>query len=446
MIGLNVLLVALLIIATAIFVGAEFSFLRVRSSRIEQLIAEGSKNALVLQKITSNLDSYLSACQLGITVTALGLGFLGEPTVARILEPLFLNWDLSEGTSHSISIAIAFVTVTFLHVVLGELAPKTIAIQKAEMLSLLLAKPMRFFYVIMYPFIWVLNGSANHIVSLLGFKAVKENSDIHSEQELRILLSESYENGEINQAEYKYVNRIFDFDELSAREIMSPRIELVALDINSTIEENIAIMKEEQYTRFPICDGDKDHIIGFIHSKEFFMGLTENKDLNIHDLIRPMMVVPESVPVKELLRRFQKEAIHFAMLTDEYGGTSGLVTLEDILEEIVGDIRDEFDEAEKPDVEKITDNEYIFDNKVLINEVNDLFGTNLSNEDADTIGGYLYILNQDLNENDEVNFDNIIWTIMETDEKRYKRIKLKMEKQSDEPTNELPPDVNILSN
>lgn len=446
MIGLNVLLVALLIIATAIFVGAEFSFLRVRSSRIEQLIAEGSKNALVLQKITSNLDSYLSACQLGITVTALGLGFLGEPTVARILEPLFLNWDLSEGTSHSISIAIAFVTVTFLHVVLGELAPKTIAIQKAEMLSLLLAKPMRFFYVIMYPFIWVLNGSANHIVSLLGFKAVRENSDIHSEQELRILLSESYENGEINQAEYKYVNRIFDFDELSAREIMSPRIELVALDINSTIEENIAIMKEEQYTRFPICDGDKDHIIGFIHSKEFFMGLTENKDLNIHDLIRPMMVVPESVPVKELLRRFQKEAIHFAMLTDEYGGTSGLVTLEDILEEIVGDIRDEFDEAEKPDVEKITDNEYIFDNKVLINEVNDLFGTNLSNEDADTIGGYLYILNQDLNENDEVNFDNIIWTIMETDEKRYKRIKLKMEKQTDESTNELPPDVNILSN
>lgn len=446
MIGLNVLLVALLIIATAIFVGAEFSFLRVRSSRIEQLIAEGSKNALVLQKITSNLDSYLSACQLGITVTALGLGFLGEPTVARILEPLFLNWDLSEGTSHSISIAIAFVTVTFLHVVLGELAPKTIAIQKAEMLSLLLAKPMRFFYVIMYPFIWVLNGSANHIVSLLGFKAVKENSDIHSEQELRILLSESYENGEINQAEYKYVNRIFDFDELSAREIMSPRIELVALDINSTIEENIAIMKEEQYTRFPICDGDKDHIIGFIHSKEFFMGLTENKDLNIHDLIRPMMVVPESVPVKELLRRFQKEAIHFAMLTDEYGGTSGLVTLEDILEEIVGDIRDEFDEAEKPDVEKITDNEYIFDNKVLINEVNDLFGTNLSNEDADTIGGYLYILNQDLNENDEVKFDNIIWTIMETDEKRYKRIKLKMEKQTDESTNEFPPDVNILSN
>lgn len=430
MVGLNLFLVFLLIGASAFFVMAEFSFLRVRSSRIEQLISEGNKKAIELQKITFQLDGYLSACQLGITVTSLALGFLGEPTVARLLEPLFEKTDVPEALSHSISIAIAFLVITYFHVVLGELAPKTIAIQKAEKLALLLAKPMRTFYVLMYPFIWVLNGSGNAFARLFGVKPSSEHEEVHSEEELKILLSESYENGEINQSEYRYVNRIFNFDELAAREIMIPRIDLVVLDIDAPIEENIEIMKQENYTRFPVVQGDKDHIVGFIHSKEFFMRKSEDQNIEIKDLIRPMVSVPDGLAVKELLRKMQSEAFHFAVVTDEYGGTSGLVTLEDILEEIVGEIRDEFDEEEKPEMERINESEYIFDNKFLINEVNTLLGTHLSNEDADTIGGLVYIEDQELEVNDELKIANLLITILEKEDNRYKR--LKVEKLSEE--------------
>ena len=271
MIGLNLFLVVLLIGASAFFVMAEFSFLRVRASRIEQLISEGNKKAIELQKITFQLDAYLSACQLGITVTALALGFLGEPTMAKLLEPLFEKTDMPAALTHTISIAVAFLVITYFHVVLGELAPKTIAIQKAEKVALVLAKPMKIFYILMYPFIFVLNGSGNLFARLFGVRPSSEHEEVHSEEELKILLSESYESGEINQAEYRYVNRIFNFDELAAREIMIPRIDLVVLDVEATVEENIEIMKHENYTRFPVMQGDKDHIIGFIHSKEFFM-------------------------------------------------------------------------------------------------------------------------------------------------------------------------------
>lgn len=427
MIGLNLFLVALLIGASAFFVMAEFSFLRVRSSRIEQLISEGNKKAVELQKITFQLDAYLSACQLGITVTALALGFLGEPTVARLLEPLFEKTDMSAALTHTISVAIAFIVITYFHVVLGELAPKTIAIQKAEKVALVLAKPMRLFYLLMYPFIWVLNGSGNMFARFFGVKPSNEHDEAHSEEELKILLSESYEGGEINQSEYSYVSRIFNFDELAAREIMIPRIDLVVLDIDASIEENVEIMKRENYTRFPVMQGDKDHIIGFIHSKEFFMQLSENEHIELKDLIRPMVSVPDGLAVKELLRKMQTEAFHFAVVTDEYGGTSGLVTLEDILEEIVGEIRDEFDEEEKPEMEKINENEYVFDNKFLINEVNNLFGTNLSNEDADTIGGLVYIENQELEVGDEFKIGGLLITILEKEDNRYKRLKVVVE-------------------
>lgn len=417
-------LVVLLIGASAFFVMAEFSFLRVRSSRIEQLISEGNKKAIELQKITFQLDAYLSACQLGITVTALALGFLGEPTMARLLEPLFEKTDMPTALTHTISIAVAFLVITYFHVVLGELAPKTIAIQKAEKVALVLAKPMKIFYILMYPFIFVLNGSGNMFARLFGVKPSSEHEEVHSEEELKILLSESYESGEINHAEYRYVNRIFNFDELAAREIMIPRIDLVVLDIDASAEENIEIMKQENYTRFPVIDGDKDHIIGFIHSKEFFMKKSENPNTDIKDLIRPMVSVPDGLPVKELLRKMQSEAFHFAVVTDEYGGTSGLVTLEDILEEIVGEIRDEFDEEEKPEMEKMDENEYVFDNKFLINEVNNLFGTRLSNEEADTIGGLVYIENQELETGDEIQIAELLITILEKEDNRYKRLKV----------------------
>ena len=220
-------MVAILIAFTGFFVAAEFAIVKIRSSRIDQLVAEGKRGALAAKKVTTNLDEYLSACQLGITVTAMGLGWLGEPTIEKLLHPLFEKWNLNPSISSVLTFGLAFMIMTYLHVVVGELAPKTMAIQKAERVTLLLAGPLMMFYKVMYPFIWVLNGSARVITGLFGLKPASEHEVAHTEEELRLILSDSYESGEINQAEYKYVNNIFEFDNRIAKEIMVPRTEIV---------------------------------------------------------------------------------------------------------------------------------------------------------------------------------------------------------------------------
>ena len=373
---LNLVIFAILIGLTAFFVATEFAVIRVRSTRIDQLIAEGNKQAIAAKKVVSNLDEYLSACQLGITVTALGLGWIGEPTAARLLEPLFEKFHLGASVSHILSFIIAFSVVTFIHVVVGELAPKTVAIQKAERVTLLFARPIILFYRVLYPFIWALNSSARAITKLFGLKAVSEHEGAHSEEELRLILSESYESGEINQSEFNYVNNIFEFNDRVAREIMVPRKEIVSVSKDDTIESFIKIVKEEKYTRYPVAlEDDKDQIIGLVNIKEILTDFVKEEGMGertIESYVKPVLQVLESVPLHNLLLRMQKDRIHMAILTDEYGGTAGLVTVEDILEEIVGEIRDEFDADEVASVQKVKENHYILDSKVLIDEVNDV--------------------------------------------------------------------------
>lgn len=415
---INLLLIALLIALTGYFVATEFAIVKVRGSRIEQLIAEGKKGAEAAKHVTTHLDEYLSACQLGITVTALGLGWLGEPTVESLLFPLFKRMELNEAISHVLSFGIAFASVTFLHVVIGELAPKTVAIQKAEEITLGTSKPLIWFYKIMYPFIWILNHSARVIVGWFGFKAVSENELGLSEEELRILLSESYESGEINKSELEYVNNIFEFDERIAKEIMVPRTEMVTLNMNDNFETVREVIKREKYTRYPVVvDGDKDNILGLINIKEI---LTEEirreeilKDTTLQSMLRPVIRVIESIPIHDLLVKMQKERSHMAILLDEYGGTSGLVTVEDILEEIVGEIRDEYDTDEVAEIRKINPDHYLFNAKVLVGEVNDIFGTNLSSEEVDTIGGWFLTRNFDAKKGDQIEEEGIIFTAKE---------------------------------
>ncbi|WP_368657946.1 hemolysin family protein [Metabacillus halosaccharovorans] len=388
----NLLLIIILIALTGFFVATEFAIVKVRMSKIDQLIAEGKKGAIAGKKVVSHLDEYLSACQLGITVTALGLGWLGEPTVEKLLHPVFAYFNFNESVTHILSFGIAFALVTFLHVVVGELAPKTIAIQKAEFITLLFSPPIIWFYKIMYPFIWFLNGSARVLVGLFGLKPASEHELAHSEEELRILLSESYKSGEINKNELKYVNNIFEFDERLAKEIMVPRTEIITISLDSTYDEIIELIKNERYTRYPVVDGDKDHIVGFLNVKELltsaFTDCDEPKPFDINTYINPVIQVIETIPIHDLLLKMQKERTHIAVLIDEYGGTSGLVTVEDILEEIVGEIRDEFDEDEIPDIRKLNDDHYILDGKLLIEDVNNLLNIDLSDEDIDTIGGW----------------------------------------------------------
>ncbi|MFP7222857.1 hemolysin family protein [Priestia filamentosa] len=416
-ITVNFILVAILIGLTAFFVATEFAIVKVRTSRIDQLVAEGKRGAIAAKKVTTHLDEYLSACQLGITVTAMGLGWLGEPTIERVLHPLFEALHLNEATTTILSFGIAFALMTYLHVVIGELAPKTVAIQKAELITLTLAKPIILFYRIMFPFIWLLNGSARVIVGLFGLKPASEHEMAHSEEELRLLLSESYKSGEINKNELKYVNNIFEFDERIAKEIMVPRTEMVTLSINDSLNETIETLKVEKFTRYPIVDGDKDNIVEVINIKEVLTSTLweDNEKTNLSDFINPVIQVIETIPIHELMIKMQKERMHMAILIDEYGGTSGLVTIEDIVEEIVGEIRDEFDEEEIPEVRKIADDHYILNSKVLISDVNNLLNLNLEYDEVDTIGGWFLTQNFEAEKGTEIQFEGYTFKIREVE-------------------------------
>jgi CBS domain containing-hemolysin-like protein len=393
------LLVAVLIGLTGFFVATEFAIVKVRSSKIDQLVAEGKKGAVSAKKVITHLDEYLSACQLGITVTAMGLGVLGEPTVERLLSPIFMKFDLNESITHLLSFGIAFIVMTYLHVVVGELAPKTFSIQKAEAVTLLFSAPIIWFYKIMYPFIWILNGSARILVGMFGLKPASEHELAHSEEELRLLLAESYKSGAINQSELKYVNNIFEFDERLAKEIMNPRTEMITISEHDTIGAFLEMAALEQYTRYPVTtDGDKDQIIGMVNIKEILSDVAFDgtlQDQLISHYVKPVIQVIESYSINKLLRKMQKERIHIAILLDEYGGTAGLVTVEDILEEIVGEIHDEFDSDEVLDRQKIGERHYVFNGKVLVRDVNTLMGMNIETDEVDTIGGW--ILSQKIN-------------------------------------------------
>lgn len=434
-------IIAILIALTAFFVTSEFAIVKIRSSRIDQLIEEGNKSAIHVKKVIMNIDEYLSACQLGITVTALGIGWLGEPTIAHMLRPVFDLLNIPDSASHILSVSFAFALITFLHVVVGELAPKTLAIQKAEAVSLLTARPLILFYRILYPFIWALNGSARMITGLFGLKPASELEIAHSEEELRIILSESYESGEINQSEFKYVNKIFEFDNRIAKEIMVPRTEIVIFSKDDTIESFLETVYEEKFTRYPIIDGDKDHIIGIVNIKEVLTDLIKNREITsntLHSYTRPIIRVIETIPIHDLLLKMQKERIHMAILMDEYGGTSGLVTVEDIIEEIVGEIRDEFDMDEIPEVRKIKEGHYIIDAKMLVNDVSDLLGIDINDEDVDTIGGWVLTENYEAKLGDIIHFDSYAFKIVDMEDHHIKYVEVKQIQVNETPTKTLP--------
>ena len=420
----KLLMVAILILLTAFFVATEFAVVKIRATQIDNLIEAGNKKALDAKKLLDHFDASLSACQLGITITSLGLGWLGEPTLVKLLKPLFERLELSDSVSSVIAFLIAFMTITFLHVVVGELAPKTMAIQKAEGVVLNLAKPLLFFTKVMYPFIWLLNGSANQFVKLFGFHPVKESEVAMTEEELRLILSESYKSGEINQSEMMYVNNIFDFDERLAKEIMVPRTEMFCLYKEESYENNIELVREGQFTRYPIAEQDKDHIVGLVNLKEIFTGHFTGEPVSLDSFIRPIIHVSEATPIKQVLLKMQKERIHMAIVMDEYGGTAGLVTVEDILEEIVGDIRDEFDSNEEDVIEEIDSSTTIVSARTLLTELNDMFHINLSDEEVDTIGGWLLANHLDAEKGSTVEAEGYAFIVEEIDGYQIKKVKV----------------------
>ncbi len=384
----NVFLVMFLVMLNGFFVAAEFAMVKVRSTRIETLLQEGNTRARFAKRLVDHLDTYLSACQLGITLASLGLGWVGEPAVASIVTPLLQDFGFSPQVIHTVSIAIAFSIITALHIVLGELAPKSLAIQKADSVTLWTSVPLIGFYKLMYPFIWILNTTANWILQVIGIHAASEHEAAHTEEEIRILMEESHKQGYIDKTELTFVDNIFDFAERHAKEIMVPRTDMVCLFVQDTFAENMEKALSEQLTRYPLCDPDKDNIIGFIHTKDLFTSVARGRTPALRELVREVLAIPEYMPISDLLKLLQKNKAQMAIVVDEYGGTAGLVTVEDILEEIVGEIQDEFDE-ERPSVEEKDNNDYSVDGLLLLEEINEIFDFNLASEEVDTFGGWL---------------------------------------------------------
>ncbi|MFC4617684.1 hemolysin family protein [Camelliibacillus cellulosilyticus] len=422
---INIVFIIFLIVISAYFVAAEFAIVRVRKTKIDQLALNGNKNALAVQKILLELDTYLSTTQLGITIVSLIIGWLGEPTIGHLLQPIFTALHLPEAAARSVAVILAFVVITFFHVVLGELAPKTFAIQKAEAICLFIARPLILFSTVMYPFIWLLNGSSRLFVRLFGLTPATEAETAHSEEELRLILSESYQSGEINRSEMEYVNKIFDFDDRVAKEVMVPRTEIVCLFVENTLEENLDILREEKYTRYPVAETDKDHILGYVNIKDIFGDYLHNKHRMMKDYIRPATIAMENTPVDELLKKMQGNKSHMAIIVDEYGGTAGLVTIEDILEEIVGEIQDEFDLDEQPDIRNLNDEKIIIDGKVLISEINDRFDLDLDDTTIDTIGGWILSRDVDAVKGTKIVYGPFEFTVINIDGHQIKEIEVR---------------------
>ena len=432
---INLVIFFLLIALTTVFVGSEFALVKVRSTRIEQLAEEGNRSAKIVKKMIANLDYYLSACQLGITVTSLGLGWLGEPTFEKLLHPLFNLLQLPDALTTTISFVISFIVVTYLHVVLGELAPKSIAIQHTEKLALTYARPLYYFGNIMKPLIWLMNGSARMIIRMLGVDPDAQ-TDAMSEEEIKIIINNSYNGGEINQTELNYMQNIFSFDERHAKDIMVPRTQMVTLNEPFNVDELLETIKEHQFTRYPITeDGDKDHIKGFINVKEFLTEYASGKLIKINNYIHELPMISETTRISDALVRMQREHVHISLIIDEYGGTAGILTMEDILEEIVGEIRDEFDDDEVNDIVKLGEDTYQINGRVLLDDLNEKFNIEFEDsEDIDTIGGWLQAHNTNLQVEDHIDTQYDRWIVSEMDNHQLVWVVLKYEFIDNRPT------------
>ena len=412
-------IIAALVVLNGFFVAAEFALVKVRGSQLETLLAEGHRRARAARHVTDNLDAYLSACQLGITLASLGLGWVGEPFLAKMLQPFFglLNVT-SPAVITSVSFLLAFSAITFLHIVLGEQAPKILAIRKALPATLFVSPPLRWFYTLFKPAIWFLNAASNWVLRhVFRLEPVKEGEMGPSEEELRVILHESGKSDEVSSLGRDLLVNALDLRRRVVRDIMTPRGEVVYLDVEDSFEENVQKALESRHTRFPLCRGHLDNTIGLIHIKEL-VPMMRDPQPDLMRIKRELIPVPEMMPLEKLLGLFLGRHLHLAIVVDEFGGAVGMVTLENVLEEIVGDIQDEFD-AEKEEFHEISDKEFVVDGALGLYELQDLAGLELESSDVSTIGGYVtHLLGHLPKQGEQVRIENYLVTISQTDGRR----------------------------
>jgi CBS domain containing-hemolysin-like protein len=408
-----------LVVLNAFFVASEFAIVKVRGSQLDALVDEGNLRAIFAKHVRAHLDAYLSATQLGITLASLALGWIGEQFLARMLQPAFALVNVhSHAVVAAVSITLAFIGITFLHIVFGELAPKYIAIGNPLPVSLLLVRPLGAFYIIFKPAIWLLNKSSNFFLQkLLRIKPVAGAELAHSEEELRLILDQSEKSDEVSSLGRDLLVNALDLRRRVVRDIMTPRGEVVFLDIEESFEDNVKKALESRHTRFPLCRGHLDNTIGLVHIKEL-VPMMRDPHPDLLRIKRDLIPVPEMMSLEKLLNLFLTRHAHLAIVVDEYGGTVGMVTLENVLEEIVGDIQDEFD-TEKAEFRKINENEFSIDGAVGLYELRDLAGLELESADVSTIGGYVtHLLGHLPKQGEQVRIDNYLVTISQTDGRR----------------------------
>lgn len=385
----DLLAALVLIVLNGFFVAAEFALVRVRESRIVQLEQEGSVRAGVVHGVLRDLDAYLSVCQVGITVASLALGWVGEPAVSALIAPGLEALGIgNERVIELIAVALGFSVITYAHLVFGEQAPKYFSIQRAEGTALWISRPLKVFWLLFRPLVWLVNASTNLVLLPWGIR-LGEEMEAHSEEELRIMISSSTSSGVLDPQEREYLNNVFDFGDTVAREVMVPRPDVEALPSDAPLEELVERAAFGRYTRYPVYEEDLDHVLGAVHVKDLFRAAKENGEgFDLEPLIRECLVVPENKRIEEILREFQKRTLQMAIVIDEWGSVEGLITIEDIIEELVGEIQDEFDEDEAT-IERLDNDTYAIDGRIQITQVNESFHLDLPHEDFDTIGGYI---------------------------------------------------------
>ena len=429
---INWVIIAVLLLMNGYFVAAEFAFVKVRKTRMEELDENGNFDAKLALETLKDLDEFIAAVQVGVTVASIGIGWVGELTIAKMLEPVldFLPSGVQSVAAHTISTVVAFLAITFLHVLIGEQVPKCIALQYPEKISLTTAKTMRAMIIVCKPFVWLLTKTGALILKLFKIEHVQAGGLVHSMEEIDMLINASYDGGMLNETEKDMLHNVVKFSDLTAKQVMVPRTDMACFSSNMPMKEVYQFAAENQYTRYPVYEDDNiDHILGFIHVKDLYANSVEETDITLDKLIRPILLVPETITMDNLVLEFKKRKAQIAIVVDEFGGTSGLITLEDLLEEIFGDVQDEFDVEEEFEIKKVSQDTYLVDAMMRLDDFIEFFEIkekDIDDEDIDTVGGLVVkLLGRLANEGDKVEFQNLLFIVKETDGARISMLVVK---------------------
>ncbi len=438
---INIFVIAFLLFVNGFFVAAEFSLVKVRKTRLEQLSNDGDFKAKTALKLVNNVNKMLAAAQLGVTIASIALGWVAEATMVQLVTPIIKFIPLGQITVHAVAVPIAFLFVTYFHVLLGEQLPKCLALKHTESLALVIAAPMSMFITLFKPLVWTLQVSGDWILKLLH--ADKEDASlVHSTEELDMLVDASYNEGVLNETEAEMLHNMFKFSDLMAKQVMIPRTDMICVPEDITYDEINKLALENGYTRYPVYEKENiDKIIGFLHVKDLYAIAMTKEEYSVQSLLRPILLVPETMTLDNLMVEFKKTHIQMAVVVDEYGGTAGLITLEDVLEEIIGEVQDEFDEEEEGvNIEELGDNKYLANAMMRMDELAEYFGLNadiLEEDDVETIGGLVVkLLGRIAEVGDSVSFKGLTFTVKEVDGARITQLEIIKESVEETPESE----------